>query len=134
MINVVLDTNVLVSGLLSANGIPTQIVNAFKDKCFILFYSYEILAEYSDVLFRERLGLNHEDVNNLLEEISKIGILITPDISNIPMSDEDDRVFYDVAKCCNAYLVTGNTKHYPYEPHILTPAQFIEMFEKRTYT
>jgi hypothetical protein len=41
------------------------------------------------------------------------------------MPDESDRVFYDVAKTAGAYLITGNTKHFPQEPFILTPAEFV---------
>jgi hypothetical protein len=43
------------------------------------------------------------------------------------MPDEDDRVFYDTAKTAGAYLIPGNTKHFPQEPFILTPAQFLAM-------
>jgi putative PIN family toxin of toxin-antitoxin system len=127
MINAVLDTNVLVSGLLSSYGNPAQIINGFRDKQFNLIYNEEIIAEYRRVLFRERLGLPRIDVNCLLDEISRMGIPITATKSDIAMPDEDDRVFYDLANACNAYLVTGNTKHYPNEHHILTPAQFVEV-------
>jgi putative PIN family toxin of toxin-antitoxin system len=127
MINAVLDTNVLVSGLLSAAGNPAQIVNCFRDKQFNLLYNEEIMAEYRDVLFRERLGLPCADVNSLLDEIAKRGMPIVAVRSDITMIDEDDRVFYDLANTCDAYLVTGNTRHYPKERYIVTPAQFVEI-------
>ena len=47
-------------------------------------------------------------------------------------TDADDRIFYDAAKDNEAFLITGNTKHYPDEPFILTPAQFLEKFDSES--
>jgi hypothetical protein len=44
------------------------------------------------------------------------------------MPDETDRKFYDVAKATDAILITGNTKHYPNEPFVLTPAAFVQRY------
>ena len=129
MPDAVLDTNILVSGLLSAKGNPAKIINAFRARQFHLFYNGEIMAEYKDVLLRNRLGLRAEDVIELLESISIFGFPAAVEKSDVFLPDEDDRVFYDVAKVTNAYLVTGNIKHYPHEPFILTPAQFIYLLE-----
>ena len=127
MMNAVLDTNILVSGLLSAKGNPARIINAFRDKQFNLFYNDEIITEYRDVLFRDRLGLHVEDVNDLLNSIYIFGFPVICARSNLLLSDEDDRIFYDVAKAAKAYLITGNIKHYPSEPFIITPAQFVAL-------
>jgi hypothetical protein len=43
------------------------------------------------------------------------------------MPDEDDRVFYDSAKLAGAYLITGNAKHYPAQPFVVTPAEFFRL-------
>ena len=45
------------------------------------------------------------------------------------MPDEDDCVFYDIAKYAKACLITGNTKHYPVESFILTPMEFLSKLE-----
>ena len=129
MFNAVLDTNILVSGLLSAKGNPARIMNAFRDKRFNLFYTGEILGEYRDVLFREKFGLHVKDVNEILDLIHIFGFLVISDKSKLSLSDEDDRIFYDAAKVTNAYLITGNVKHYPEEPFIITPAQFAALLE-----
>jgi len=129
MINAVLDTNVLVSGLLTTHGNPAQIINLFKEKQFNLFYCYEIIDEYRDVLFREKLGLNENDVNNLLDIIMLSGFPVTPDSIDIILPDEDDRIFYNTAMTAGAYLVTGNIKHFPDEAMILTPAEFLEIIK-----
>jgi len=41
------------------------------------------------------------------------------------MTDETDRVFYDTAKASGAILITGNIRHYPAMPFIMTPADFL---------
>jgi predicted nucleic acid-binding protein len=87
------------------------------------------MKEYQEVLLRKRLGLRVEDVSELLEAISIFGFTIDPERSGLPLPDESDRIFYDVAKSSNAYLITGNTKHYPTEPFILNPAQFMALLE-----
>ena len=129
MINAVIDTNVFVSGLLSAHGNSAKIVNALKEKQFNIFYNSEILAEYRDVLNRERFGFESKDVDDLLDLISLNGVSVTAKTSNIILSDEDDRCFYDAANDTGAYLVTGNIKHYPSDSAILTPAEFVKLLD-----
>jgi len=125
MFNVVIDTNVLVSGLLSTQGNPAKIINAFRERQFNLLYDSAILQEYRDVLYREKLGVYTKDVDDLLDEVCRVGLSIISSESDIPFLDEDDRVFYDLAKEYEAILVTGNTKHYPDEPFIMSPADFL---------
>jgi len=129
MINAVIDTNVLVSGLITSHGYPARIINAFKEKQFNLLYCSEILIEYRDVLYRGRFGLKSNDVDDLLDVISLNGIPVTTDASNITLTDEDDRCFFDVAKNTGAYLVTGNLKHYPNDSTIITPADFVKLLD-----
>jgi len=132
MINIVLDTNVIISATISSLGNPAKIISLIAaDENMQIYYSSEILAEYARVLSYERLNFSEEKKAFALNVIKKYGILIqSTTISEIPLPDESDRVFYDTAKAADAYLITGNLKHYPEEPHILTPAQFIKMFEK----
>jgi predicted nucleic acid-binding protein len=63
----------------------------------------------------------------VLAAIRCFGELIEPVPSTQPTKDEDDRIFYDTAKRAGAYLITGNTKHFPRESFILTPAKFLEL-------
>ena len=129
MINAVIDTNVLVSGLITAHGYPARIINAVKEKQFNLLYCNEILIEYRDVLYREKFGFKSNDVDDLLDVISLNGIPVTTDASNITLPDEDDRCFYDIAKNAGAYLVTGNLKHYPNDSIVISPADFIKLLD-----
>jgi len=132
MLSAVLDTNVLVSGLLSDYGNPARIIDAFKEGQFCLCYCGEILAEYRDVLYREKLGLNVKDVEDLLDEVCRVGLSVISTESDIILSDEDDRVFYDTAQESGAFLVTGNKKHFPAESFIVTPADFLKTLKSET--
>jgi len=122
---VVLDTNVLVSALLSRESNPAEIYRMFMAKAFTLVYCAEILNEYGDVLYRPKLRIPRSDADIMLAAIRKHGEEVRTAPSVILMPDEDDRVFYDAAKRSGAYLVTGNKRHYPNEPFIFTPAEFL---------
>jgi len=61
-----------------------------------------------------------------LDTLKENGLLCNAPPSVFPMKDENDRAFYDAAKATGAFLVTGNKKHYPDEPFILTPREFAE--------
>ena len=93
-------------------------------------YNDEILAEYFDVLSRSKFHLSEVRINELLYFIKQNGI----DSSRFPydgeMPDEDDRVFYEV--CQNkedSFLVTGNLKHFPKEPQVITAAEMMEILD-----
>ena len=124
---IVLDTNILVSALLSPLGNPAKVYRMFLTGTVTLIYSANIFAEYQDVLHRTRLGIPANDADIVLAAIRHYGEQIEPKPSDIPMTDEDDRVFYDTAKNAGAYLITGNMKHYPKEPFILTAMNFLEL-------
>jgi len=126
MKRVVIDTNVLVSAILSPNGNPAQIMNLVSYKELQLFYSLDILNEYKKVLAYKKLKILIETQIKIINNISKLGMLIEPMISKMPLPDETDRIFYDTAHTSEAYLITGNIKHYPTEPLIITPARFLE--------
>jgi putative PIN family toxin of toxin-antitoxin system len=124
---VVLDTNILVSALLSPFGNPAKIYRMFISEALTLVYSVDIFREYQDVLGRPHLKIPPQEVELVLTAISQHGELVKPKPSTQTMKDEDDRIFYDTAKIAEAYLITGNIKHYPSEPFILTPVAFLEM-------
>jgi len=124
---VVLDTNVIVSALLSKVGNPAKILDRFLVGELILIYNEEILEEYEDVLYRPKLKIPQGDVDTLITDILQNGVKVWPKPSCFQMSDEDDRCFYDTAKEVGSYLITGNIKHYPSEAFILTPKDFLEL-------
>lgn len=131
MIYAVIDTNVLVSALLTHNvNSPTERIFqlVFNGEITALF-NEEILAEYEEVLTRKKFKFPQEDVQELLDFIKKNGIHENRTPFNETMPDEDDRVFLEISLSReDSFLVTGNLKHYPKLPEILTPAEFIARF------
>ena len=131
MINAVIDTNVLISAALSPKGVPAKIIECIADQEEArVFYAPKIFDEYKRVLSYERLKIDDEMKSRTLNLIKKIGTVIEPVASVIPLSDETDRVFYDTAQASGAILITGNIKHFPAEPFIMTPADYLAKITK----
>ena len=125
-IPVVLDTNIIVSSLLSG-GNPGLILDSITEGRIKLCFDDCILAEYLDVLSRPKFGFPPIRVNLFIHDTVRYGFgidVLVP--SSFAMPDESDRKFYDAAKTADAILITGNIKHYPPEPFILTPAAFMQ--------
>jgi len=130
---IVIDTNVIISAALSPQGNPAKIMNLVTDNDYIeLYCNQTIFAEYKKVLSYKRLNISSEVQEEILDMITEIGTVIDPSPSDIEMPDESDRIFYDTAKASGAILITGNKKDYPDEPFILTPSEFVERFENDT--
>ena len=127
--NVVLDTNVIISSTFSSKGNPSKIMTMFYEGNLNIIYTEEIFEEYVRVLGYERLNIAEDIQTDMILALDVGGTLIDePEASTITFTDESDRKFYDAAKSCNAILITGNTKHYPSEPFVLTPADFISKY------
>jgi len=128
MTKVVLDTNILVSALWTPAGNASAIVGLILSDGIVPCFDYRIIEEYFAVLRRPRLAFSAGQVDRLLGEITVRGLSVIAPSSEIDMPDESDRKFYEVAKFCGAYLVTGNTRHYPEDPGIISPARFLDTF------
>jgi predicted nucleic acid-binding protein len=81
--------------------------------------------EYQDVLSRDKFPFRPRDIDNLLDTLIQNGTAVNVAASRHTFIDEDDRAFYEVARHCDAILITGNTKHFPKEAGIVTPAEFL---------
>ena len=97
---------------------------------FIPLYNDEIIAEYEDVLHRRKFKLSENQIRVVIDFVKENGI----DSSRFPydgdMPDEDDRVFYEVALSEeDSFLVTGNLKHFPKTPKVVTAAQMMEILD-----
>ena len=125
---IVLDTNIVVSALLSPHGLPAKILNLVLNGNVTMIYDNNILSEYIDVLGREYLKINRELVNIVLGFIEKDCEYKIAVPQNKPFSDEDDRIFYELFKSGDVdYLITGNKKHFPKEKGIVTAREFIDI-------
>jgi putative PIN family toxin of toxin-antitoxin system len=123
---VVLDTNILVSALLS-NGPPALILDWIAEGKLLPLYTEPILAEYVDVLNRPKFGFSPLQIDRLIQDIVRSGFSVDAGIpGSITLPDESDRKFYDAAKAGKAVLITGNSRHYPQETFIVTPGAFVD--------
>jgi putative PIN family toxin of toxin-antitoxin system len=121
MKHVVIDTYILVAALWNQDGVPAHIVRMVLTQQLTICYDYRIFEEYADVLRRQNLA----DIHDLLDGLKNGAISIAAKPADIAFSDETDRKFYEVAKECGAILITGNGRHYPDEPFIMTARAFL---------
>ena len=132
----VLDTNVLVSALLSskADAATVQVLERTLDGDLIPVFSDAILEEYDDVLHRRKFGFDHDAVRVLLGFIESRGLRVDPSSTGTLLPDMKDIPFYEVvmdAREDGAFLVTGNLKHFPSAPFIVTARQMLDILEAR---
>jgi len=133
---IVLDTNVLVSGLLNPHGAPGQIVRLVAAGDILLCYDASIIDEYRRVLMHQKFGFNVEHVDNLLEEIKASGTPVAAQPLGFSLPDPDDARFLEAALAGRAEcLVTGNIKHYKTPKRlrvpVISPADMISLLGKR---
>lgn len=132
MIYAVIDTNVLVSALLTKNEkAPTAMVLKFVMNGLVTpLLNKDICAEYLDVLSRSKFHFTPSLVKQQLEAIEKRAVYTGRVKSKEVFPDADDVVFYEVALSReDSYLVTGNTKHFPKNPIVVTPAEMMRIVE-----
>ena len=130
MIYAVIDTNVLVSALLSKhdNAATVQIIESIFNGIITPVYSDQIIYEYRTVLQREKFKFPQEAQNHLIYAIEKFGIYTFPPKSQINLPDVKDLPFYEAAIAQTYYyLITGNKKHFPDESFVLTPRAMINI-------
>ena len=129
----VIDTNVIVSSMLKHDSIPGKILDLIILNIIIPLLNEEILEEYFDVLTRNKFGFNTEDVSKVLSSIKEKGIILSREQTLEDFVDEDDLVFYEIVMSAkntmDAYLITGNIKHYPIRNYIVTPREMLEIIE-----
>lgn len=110
---VVLDTNVLVSGLLNPHGAPGRVLDLLLLGGLRPLFDDRVLHEYRDVLSRPKFGFHPEDVRALLEHLRAVGHRLTAPPLAVILPGEDDLPFLEVAAAGGARaLVTGNTSDY----------------------
>jgi putative PIN family toxin of toxin-antitoxin system len=133
MIYAVIDTNVIVSAYITKNlqAATSKVWAAVLQGIIIPVYSDEIIDEYTDVLHRKKFDIPEHLIKWAIDRILMNGIRgeRVPSAEKFP--DPKDIVFYEVAMSKeDAYLVTGNKKHFPDKPIVVTPAEMVEIMRE----
>ena len=129
---IVLDTNVLISGILKPYSKAATLLRLVADGMIQLAYDLRILSEYRDVLNRPKFNFAKEDVKAFLDEVEKEGLLVSGRPLKFHLPDQDDEPFLEVALSAQGKaIVTGNKRHFPRKEYegvkILSPAEFLEL-------
>lgn len=132
MIHAVIDTNVLVSAFITKRlDSATSIVwAAVLNGDIIPMYSEEIIDEYTDVLHRKKFNIPEQLIKDAINHIMENGVRGERVLSDDFFPDPKDVVFYEVAiSKDDAYLVTGNIKHFPKKSIVVTPSEMLEILK-----
>ena len=131
----VIDTNVIVSAMLKRDSYPAQVLKEVLIGNINLLINESILNEYLEVLSRKKFGFPVDVVISLVDEIKKQAIYVDATSQDEYLPDPDDAVFYEIVmesrKEVDAYLVTGNLKHFPEKPFVVTPKEMIEIINSK---
>ena len=127
----VIDTNVIVSAVLKRQSVPGSVVELAIEGVLIPVLNKKIVEEYRTVLMRPKFGLTKDLVENIISSLEKTGFYIDGKKTNVNLPDSKDVIFYEVVmegrENTDTYLVTGNIKHFPSKPFIVTPKQMLDI-------
>ena len=128
---VVIDTNVLVSAFLKSHSVPGSIVELAFDGPIIPILNEAIEKEYREVLSRPKFHLPEDLIEGIMSTFHKRAIYVDAEHLDVELPDPKDLVFYEVVmeerKEEEAYLVTGNIRHFPNRPFIVTPREMLDI-------
>lgn len=129
----VIDTNVLVSAMLKWDSVPGCVLEHSFVGNIIPLLNEQILAEYAEVLNRPKFHFDKEKVKIVLDEMIRRGIFIDAEKQEVELPDPKDAIFYEIVmvkrKKDEAFLVTGNIRHFPTRPFIVTPREMLTILE-----
>ena len=131
----VIDTNVLVSAMLKWESVPGSVLLEALTGKIIPLLNKEIILEYRTVLSRPKFHFPLEAVEIFLEGFVKRGLFVDAESIEEILPDPKDVVFYEVVmemrKSEDAYLVTGNQKHFPSKTFIVTPREMLDIISRQ---
>ncbi len=131
----VIDTNVIVSALLSkhSDAATVLLVDRMIRGELIPLFSSKTIEEYREVLRRKKFKFESTSIETILSFISNFGLMLEPSETGEILPDMKDLPFYEVVmekkKTDDAYLVTGNQKHFPVKPFIVTPKEMLAIMD-----
>lgn len=133
---IVLDTNVIVSGILKPYSKTAAILRLVADGAIQLAYDLRILSEYRDVLRRPKFNFAKENIEAFLDQAEQEGVLVSVKPLKNHLPDPDDEPFLEVALSGGVKaIVTGNKRHFPRKDYqgvkILSPVEFLEAMKEK---
>ena len=132
---IVVDTNIIISGLIDPNSSSGTILKLILSGKIKTGIDNRIISEYREVLLRKKFNFEKESADYILEEIETDGIKIIPEPLDLSLPDKDDLPFLEVTAAGNIkILITGNRKHFPkknyWQVKIFSPAEFIKEYDR----
>jgi putative PIN family toxin of toxin-antitoxin system len=135
MLEVVLDTNVVVAAFRSKRGASYQLVRAIGLGDWRLNISVALALEYEDVLKRKDMlpgGITAADIDRFLDFVFSVSNLVPVVVRQRPiLPDPDDERILEVAVQCRSMIVTHNLKDFVGAERlgvrVKTPAEFLKM-------
>jgi putative PIN family toxin of toxin-antitoxin system len=129
MIRTVLDTNVVVSALLSPEGRPALVLKLAVSKQFRCYVSESLVEEYVEVLARAQFGWDHRRIDRLIRDLRAATTLVIPRRRLRITSDPDDNKVMECALEARAdFVVTGNVRDFParyQDVRVISPLDFL---------
>lgn len=117
--------------MLKWDSVPGNVLSLTFEDPITPILNQEIVAEYREVLSRPIFHLTKDIIDDVLKSLNAVGIYVDADAIDIDLPDPKDSIFFEVVmeerKSEDAYLVTGNIKHFPNEPFIVMPRQMIDI-------
>ena len=133
----VIDTNVIVSAMLNPDSIPGMILKYALAGIIIPLINNEILNEYCDVINRDKFDFNKNDINDVLSSIKQNAITLEKTATEEEFVDKKDIVFHEIVLTAQSktesYLVTGNIKHFPNKPFVVTPKEMVDIINNSQF-
>lgn len=124
---VVLDTNIIISALLTPNRLADAILQACLKGKHAIVVNDNILSEYKNVMSRPKFSFSIQNINYIIEGLTRRSLSYLPNThSEEAFPDESDRIFYETAVMANAILITGNKRHFPECSIVMSPKEFVE--------
>ena len=137
MLRVVIDTNVIVSGILSRKGAPAELLNAWRDRRFLLLSSPAIVAEVRAVVqyprIRHKYHLSDDEIEQTMTLLEHDALLVAgdADVAGSVPDDPKDEMFLACALDGQADVIVSGDHHLlglgSYRDiQIMTARQFLE--------
>ncbi|MEE3421962.1 MAG: putative toxin-antitoxin system toxin component, PIN family [Succinimonas sp.] len=127
----VIDTNVIVSAVLKQDSVPGKVVRMALEGSIVPILNDVIENEYREVLSRPKFHLSQSIIEDIIFAFRDKGLYVEAGSFEIELPDPKDRVFYEVVmekrKSEETWLVTGNIRHFPVEPFIVTPREMLDV-------